>query len=106
VARLRVTAATVTTATVTWPAALGEVRGYAPSVEGRAAKSTTSLSALLDGEAAALSAHFAVGTKLVRSLMRHFSAIDTNPCWVLIGSCACEGPKRTAGAARGCRVAC
>lgn len=46
---------------------------------------------LLDGEAAALSAHFAVGTKLVRSLTRHFSAIDTNPCWVCIGSCAPAG---------------
>lgn len=42
---------------------------------------------LLQGEQAALAAHFAPGTQLVRSLTTHFSAFDTNSCWVCLGTC-------------------
>lgn len=48
-AQLRVTATTATTATLTWPAALGDVRTYTLNIEGRTAKSTTSLSATVEG---------------------------------------------------------
>ncbi len=49
---------------------------------------------LLPGEADALAAHFAPGSQLVRSLTKHFSAMDTNPCWKCIGSCAEAGDAR------------
>lgn len=46
---------------------------------------------LLPGEAAALAAHYAPGTQLVRSLTSHFSAMDTNACWRCVGSCTEAG---------------
>jgi len=46
---------------------------------------------LLQGEKAALAAHFAAGTQLVRSQTLHFSTFDTNPCWRCVGSCEENG---------------
>lgn len=51
---------------------------------------------LLQGEAETLAAHYAPGAQLVRSVTRHFSAMDTNSCWRCIGSCTEAGEAQSA----------
>jgi hypothetical protein len=61
---------------------------------------------MLAGEAAALAAHYAVGTQLVRSLTKHFSTLDANTAWRCVGTCQALGEAAASGHSPWCDGEC